>query len=110
MGMGIDGLEIGAKGHLDDRELGQLGLDAVGGVLVLDRLTRAGGPDDRVLERSASVRGWVELVEMLVAAAAEDVAQAHAGRVDVEEDRGRLARVLERMNDVLRRARQWLLS
>ncbi len=77
---------------------------------MLDRLTRAGGLDDRVFERSTSVRGWVELVEMLVAAAAEDVAEAHARRVDVEEDRGRVARVLEGMNDIRRRARECLRS
>src|SRR5262249_58809725 len=73
-------------------------------VLVLDRLARASRVEDRVLERPASVRGRLELVEVLVAAAAEDVAEAHARRVDVEEERRRVARVPERVDDVRRSA------
>src|SRR3954464_10454211 len=93
--MRVDALELGTKGHLDHRELRQLALDAVEGGLVLDHLARARRLDDRVFKRSTSVLGRVELVEMLVAAAAEDVAEAHARRVDVEEDRGSVRRVPE---------------
>src|SRR5256885_9420792 len=93
-------LPIWAEGHLDHRELGQLCLDAVEGGLVLDHFPGARGFDDRVFKRSASVLGRVELVEMLVAAAAKDVAEAHARRVDVEEDRGGVARVPKGMHNV----------
>src|SRR5204863_4891371 len=106
--MRVDALEIGAEGHLDHRELGQLGLDAVESVLVLDRFACARGLNDRLFERSASALRRIELIEMLVVTAAEDVAEAHARRVDVEEDRGRVARVLEGMHDVRRRARECL--
>jgi len=77
---------------------------------MLDRLARAGGLNDRVFEWSASVIGRVELIEMLVPAAAKDVAEAHARRVDVEEDRGRFARVLEGMHHVRRRSGECLRS
>jgi len=110
MRMGVDALELRAEGHLDHGELGQLGLDAVRGVLVLDRLAGAGRSEDRVFERPASVLGRVELVEMLMAATAEDVAEAHARCVDVEEERGCVARVPEGMHDVRRRAREGFRS
>ena len=108
--MRVNALEIGSESHLDHGELGQLGLDAVGGIRVLDRLTGARGPNDRVFERSASVFGRLELIEMFVAAAAEDVAEAHARRVNVQEDRGCVARVAEGMHDVRRRAGERLRS
>jgi len=69
---------------------------------MLDRVARAGGLNDRVFERSASVIGRVELIEMLVATTAENVAEAHARRVDVEEDRRRAARVPEGVHDIWR--------
>ena len=110
MRMGVDALELRAEGHLDHGELGQLGLDAVRGVLVLDRLAGAGRSEDRVFERPASVFGRVELVEMLMAATAEDVAEAHARCVNVEEERGCVARVPEGMYDVRWRAREGFRS
>ena len=108
--MQVDAFELGAEGHLDHRELGQLGLNAMKGVLVLDRLACAGRPHDRVFERSTSVLGRVELVEVLMAATAEDVAEAHARGVGVEEDRGCVARVPESVNDVRGRTCEGLRS
>src|SRR5947207_1003368 len=52
--------------------------------------------------------GRNELVQMRGAAAAEDGPEGHSLRVDVEEDRRRVARVLEGMHHVRRRARECL--
>ena len=98
----IDTFEVRAEGHLDDRELGQLGLDAVEGGLVFERLACARELNDGFFEGPASVFGRVELIEMLVATTAENVAEAHARRVDVEEDRRRAARVPEGVHDIWR--------
>ena len=68
-----------------------------------DGLALAGPVEDRIRERPAAVFGWIELVEVLTTLAAQHVAEAHARRVDVEEDGGRVARVPEGVHDVRRR-------
>ena len=72
----------------------------------LDPLALARAAVDRVGEGSAAVGRRVELVEALgvlvaaVAAGAEHVAEPHARRVDVQEDRGCVARVAKGVDDV----------
>lgn len=109
MRMRVDALEFGLEGHFEDRQLGQFGLDQVGGRFAPDALAFTCAPEDRIPEASPPVGGRVELVEVLAAATSQDIGETHARRMDVQEDGGRAARVPEGVHDVRRRQgeRSW---
>jgi len=83
------------EGQVEDRELRQLALDHNDAIFPLEALALARKAGDRLRERAAAVLGRILLVEVIAPVAANVVAEAHARRVHVEEDRGRIARVHE---------------
>jgi hypothetical protein len=115
---GLDGLAVqverrpGVPGRQDGLEHGEVAVAVSGagldedGRLVPDLLSRPGAAHGRVGERAPASGRRVELVEALdvllaaVSPRPEHVAEAHARRVDVQEERGRVARVSERVHDV----------
>jgi len=103
VGMRVDALEGRAEGHVDRGQLWEVAEDPVRARFVLVRLCIAGGGEDGVRERTSSVRRRVVLIEAALPAAAQDVAEAGGRRVDVEKDRGRVARVAKGVDDVGRR-------
>ena len=98
----VDAAELRREGQVESRDLRQVAEDSERAHVVLDELCVGGAAEDRILERPASVGGWVELVERGIASA-DVVAEAHRRHVEVEEDRGRVTRVPERVHDVWRR-------
>jgi hypothetical protein len=97
----VDALELGPEGHVDRGELRQVAEDVVLAGFVLDRLGVGRRGEDGIGERTAAVGRGVMLVEARIAAA-HVVAEAERRDVEVEEDRGRVARVPERVHDVRR--------
>ena len=97
MAVRVDALELRQKRQLEHGELPEVGLDHERAGVVLDALALAGAAEHGVVE--ASVGRRVELVEG-VAPAANVIAKAHRGRVEVEEDRGRVTPVPEGVDDV----------
>jgi hypothetical protein len=102
----VDAFEAGTEGHLDRAQLRKVAKDPVRTRLVLERFRVGRGRENRLLERPPSVRRRVVLVETGFALAAHDVPEARRRRVDVEEDRGGIARVPERVHHVRRRGRE----
>ena len=80
MGMRVDALEFGREGHLEERQLRQLGLDQMRSGLALDAFSLAGSQEDRVPERPPAVLGRIELIEVLVAAPSQDVRRRRGER------------------------------
>jgi hypothetical protein len=96
----------GGKTRLEERELSV----AVGGSgfderleIVLEPLTIVRPAENGFLERPAAVARRVELVEALLASAADNVAETLRRRMDVEEERAGVARIPEGVDDVRRR-------
>ena len=95
--MGVDAFELRQERQVEHGELLQVGLDHERGRVVLDALAFARAAEDSAVE--AAVGRRLPLVEG-VALSADVVAEAHRRRVEVEEDRGRVARVPEGVDDV----------
>ena len=90
------------KSEVEHRELRQRTLDHELAVLALEPLAFAGAVEDRLVERSTAVGRRIVLVEALRAATANVVSETHARRMEVEEDRGVVARVAEGVDDARR--------
>ena len=103
VGVRVDSLPAALEHELDHRELRQLAFDQALAVFALERLALARPAKDRLVERPAAVRRRIVLVKALSATTANVVSEAHARRMEVEEDRGVVARVAEGVDDPRRR-------
>jgi hypothetical protein len=99
MGVRVDALELRQERQFEHGELLQIGFDQEAAGVVLDELALTGAAQDCVVEWAPAVGRRLELVEVR-AAAADVIAEAHRRRVQVEEERGRVARVPKRVDDV----------
>ena len=99
MGMRVDALELGLECHVDHRELWEVAEDPVGAHGATKDLGVLRFGEDRVGKRPPAVGRRVVLVEARILAA-DVVAEAARGSVEVEEDRGRVARISEGVDDV----------
>jgi len=99
VGVRLDASPAGLEGEIQERELRQLAFDHEDAIFPLKAFALAGSRGDGVGEEETAVGRRILLVEGVLPAAADVVAEAHAGRVHVEEGRGRVARVLEGVDD-----------
>jgi hypothetical protein len=103
VGVGVNALELRQERQLEHGELLEVGLDQERAGVVLDAFALAGAAEHPVV--AAAVGRRLELVEG-VAPAADVVAETHRGRMEVEEDRGRVTSVPKRVDDVGRSGRK----
>jgi len=102
--VGVDAFELRAEGHVDRGQLREVAEDPVCARLVLERLRSGEAGEHGVRERATSVGRRLVLVEAALPEAAQHVAEARGRRVHVEEERGRVARVAEGVDDIGRRS------
>jgi hypothetical protein len=102
VGVRVDALELGLEGHVDGSQLRQVAEDPMRARLVHERLGLIRPGEDSLGKRPAAVGRRVVLVEIDVLAA-DVVAEAARGRVEVEEESDRIACIAEGVDDVGRR-------
>ena len=98
----VDALELGQEGHLERRELRKVTEDPMRAGVGAEGLGRVGLGENGIRERPSAVARRVVLVEVGVLAA-DVVAEAARGRVEIEQDPSRVARIAEGVHDVGRR-------